>query len=134
MPAGILILCVEGSLEEQIGLAIRLQGLHETRETIIVHTTDEFLARLEGESPAIMLVHAGVTGEIPIRKLVLEIRKKLERVPLLVLGSGDTTELAGCLEDGADDYLRIPFELIELMVRINALLRRAAMPPSQSGE
>jgi len=52
-------------------------------------------------------------------------------VPILVLtAKGDTGDRISGLEAGADDYLANPFEPKELLLRINAILRR--VPVEQS--
>lgn len=54
-------------------------------------------------------------------------------VPVLILTArGETEDRIKGLECGADDYLAKPFEPRELMLRIEALLRRAA-PPAPKG-
>ncbi|MDE6410605.1 MAG: response regulator transcription factor [Muribaculaceae bacterium] len=54
-----------------------------------------------------------------------EIRKLSPRVPLLFLTAKSTIEdVEEGFEIGANDYLKKPFELRELIVRIKALLRR----------
>src|SRR3546814_15001405 len=52
-------------------------------------------------------------------------------VPILLLTAMNETEnrIAG-FECGADDYLPKPFEPRELVLRINAILRRVPPPPS----
>lgn len=60
----------------------------------------------------------------------LEVCRQLRRigstVPILMLTArGDLGERVLGLDAGADDYLVKPFEIDELMARINALLRRA---------
>ncbi len=57
------------------------------------------------------------------------IRTKNETVPILMLTALDTTtdKLLG-FEAGADDYLVKPFEFLELMARVRALLRRGGPP------
>jgi len=51
------------------------------------------------------------------------------QVPILILTArGDADDRIRGLELGADDYLPKPFEPRELMLRVNALLRRAAPP------
>ncbi len=54
-----------------------------------------------------------------------ELRRRGERVPVLILSARDRTEhkVEG-LGLGADDYLAKPFELPELLARCEALLRR----------
>src|SRR6185437_11044200 len=48
------------------------------------------------------------------------------QVPILILtAKGDAEDRIAGLELGADDYLPKPFEPRELLLRVNALLRRA---------
>ncbi|MGF1502314.1 MAG: response regulator transcription factor [Paracoccaceae bacterium] len=52
--------------------------------------------------------------------------------PILVLSAlGTTGERVAGLRAGADDYLAKPFEMAELVARIEALIRRA--PPGEAG-
>lgn len=51
--------------------------------------------------------------------------------PVLILSArSDWTEKVEGIESGADDYLAKPFEMGELIVRVRALVRRAAGQPS----
>lgn len=54
------------------------------------------------------------------------IRSQNDRVPILMLTALDTTadKLLG-FEAGADDYLAKPFDFLELLARLKALLRRS---------
>ncbi len=65
----------------------------------------------------------GVDGLTVIRKL----RESQNRLPVLVLSAKHTLEdrVAG-LEQGADDYLVKPFSFTELLVRVQALIRRSS--------
>lgn len=59
-------------------------------------------------------------------KMAKEIRKLSSTVPLLFLTAKSTIDdIEEGFEIGANDYLKKPFELRELIVRIKALLRRA---------
>lgn len=59
-------------------------------------------------------------------KMAKEIRKLSPIVPLLFLTAKSTIDdIEEGFEIGANDYLKKPFELRELIVRIKALLRRA---------
>jgi two-component system, OmpR family, response regulator MtrA len=52
-------------------------------------------------------------------------------VPIVMLTArGDTIDVVVGLESGADDYVRKPFEMPELIARIRAALRRRTEPPS----
>lgn len=53
-----------------------------------------------------------------------DLRKKLQTPILLLTAKGETNERIMGLEAGADDYLTKPFEPKELVLRINAILRR----------
>src|ERR1700761_3466834 len=54
------------------------------------------------------------------------------QVPILILtAKGEAEDRIAGLEYGADDYLPKPFEPRELLLRVGALLRRAA-PPAQA--
>ena len=58
-------------------------------------------------------------------EIVGELRRRRRDVPVLILSARDRTEdkVEG-LETGADDYLGKPFELTELLARVEAMLRR----------
>jgi len=61
-----------------------------------------------------------------------EIRRRDAALPILMLTALDAVEdRVGGLRAGADDYLPKPFEFDELLARLSALLRRAAVAPPQ---
>lgn len=64
--------------------------------------------------------------------LTREIRKTSLTPILLLTAKGETEDRIAGLEAGADDYLAKPFEPKELLLRINAILRR--MPETLSEE
>jgi len=53
---------------------------------------------------------------------------------LLLTAKGETDDRIEGLEAGADDYLLKPFEPRELLLRINAILRRMPTPPAAPPE
>ena len=57
--------------------------------------------------------------------LTRDLRKRLVTPVLLLTARGETRDRIEGLEAGADDYLAKPFEPKELLLRINAILRRA---------
>lgn len=62
--------------------------------------------------------------------LTRDLRKTLSMPILLLTAKGETSNRIEGLEAGADDYLVKPFEPKELLLRINAILRR--MPTAQA--
>ena len=56
------------------------------------------------------------------------IREKGKTPIIMLTAKGDVTDRITGLEMGADDYLVKPFEMKELMARINAVLRRSEIP------
>lgn len=62
-----------------------------------------------------------------------EIRKRDIQTPVIMLtAKGQVVDKVVGLKLGADDYLTKPFEIPELMARIEALLRRATRPSTDS--
>lgn len=64
-----------------------------------------------------------------------QLRKKDRQTPVLILtAKGNEVDKVLGLRLGADDYVTKPFGLMELMARVEALLRRAAMGSSGSAQ
>jgi two-component system alkaline phosphatase synthesis response regulator PhoP len=61
------------------------------------------------------------------------IRTRMVEVPILMLtGRSSPNDVAEGLTSGADDYLAKPFSTVELMARVQALLRRSSRGKGQS--
>jgi two-component system, OmpR family, response regulator MtrA len=59
--------------------------------------------------------------------------RKFSRVPIVMLTARtDLIDVVVGLESGADDYVKKPFELPELIARLRAVLRRAAAAPAEA--
>lgn len=60
--------------------------------------------------------------------------RKTSHVPILMLTAmGEIEDRIRGLEHGADDYLSKPFEPRELLLRVNAILKRVAQPVQPKG-
>lgn len=69
--------------------------------------------------------------------LTRDLRRSLTTPIMLLTARGEASDRITGLEAGADDYLPKPFEPQELLLRVNAILRRAPMeslqpPPPQN--
>jgi two-component system phosphate regulon response regulator OmpR len=81
----------------------------------------------------VMVLDVMMEGEDGV-SFIRRIRDDFAAPVLLLTARGETAERIEGLEAGADDYLVKPFEPRELLLRINAILRRAApsvAPPAQ---
>jgi two-component system alkaline phosphatase synthesis response regulator PhoP len=64
-------------------------------------------------------------------RVLRALREGGSRVPILVLTArGDESDKVRGLRLGADDYVTKPFSILELLARVEALLRRAAPGPA----
>ncbi len=64
--------------------------------------------------------------------LTRDLREDLQTPIMLLTAKGETSERISGLEAGADDYLSKPFEPKELLLRINAILRRVPPEPASA--
>ena len=112
----------EPALREQLATALRQAG----------HTVDAAADGTEGlyalrEYPAdLAIVDLGLPG-ISGLELIRTVRHEGRRLPILILTARDRWQdkVAG-LEAGADDYVTKPFQVEEVLARVQALIRRAA--------
>jgi DNA-binding response OmpR family regulator len=87
---------------------------------------------LETEEYALMVLDLGLP-KLTGTELLKWLRGRESKLPVLILTARDTVSdrVAG-LNAGADDYLVKPFDLDELIARLNALSRRSAGQVSQT--
>ncbi|MFT6224680.1 MAG: two-component system phosphate regulon response regulator OmpR [Paracoccaceae bacterium] len=87
------------------------------------------LAGLEFDLIVLDVMMPGETG----LDLTASLRETLKTPILLLTAKGDTEDRIAGLEAGADDYLAKPFEPKELLLRINAILRRVPVETKEEG-
>ncbi len=87
----------------------------------------ELYAALERQVPELILLDVMLPGEDGVSICTrLRRRKDTASIPIMMLTAKDTEFDTVCgLDAGADDYLAKPFGMMELLSRVNALLRRA---------
>jgi two-component system, OmpR family, phosphate regulon response regulator OmpR len=86
---------------------------------------------LEGLEFDILVLDVMMPGEDGVQ-LTASLRETMTTPILLLTARGDADDRIKGLEAGADDYLPKPFEPRELLLRINAILRRVPKPAPRS--
>src|SRR3954469_20259027 len=110
--------------------ALRAMG----HDPVVVATAAEALRAFARQRPAVMVLDIGLP-DADGRDLCLALRAAGVDAPVLFLTARDGLhdKIAG-FEAGGDDYLTKPFQLDEVRVRLDALLRRKAAPePAEPG-
>lgn len=94
---------------------------------------DEFFAACKTRVPDLVLLDIMLPGTdgLEILRLIRE-DASMKTLPVMMLTAKGTEYDTVCgLDAGADDYLAKPFGMMELVSRVNALLRRAQAPASE---
>jgi DNA-binding response OmpR family regulator len=87
------------------------------------------LASALEDEPDLLILDVGLPYRSGL-EIVQELRRRGVTAPTLMLtGLGGVADRVSGLEAGADDYMVKPFDTGELIARVRALLRRAAMQP-----
>jgi DNA-binding response OmpR family regulator len=116
----------EPALRSVLTRALRAMG----HDPVVVATATEALRAFARQRPAVMVLDIGLP-DADGRDLCLALRAAGVDAPVLFLTARDGLhdKIAG-FEAGGDDYLTKPFELDEMRVRLDALLRRTPPPPA----
>jgi two-component system OmpR family response regulator len=111
------VLLIEG--EELIGTMVRMNLEDAGFRVVWVETAEE-----SGEKYDVIFLDLDYCGEDGIQALKELRRRGVEAPVLAVTASVDTQTKVDALEQGADGYLQKPFEVPEMIARINAIIRR----------
>ena len=126
------ILVVEDHTDLALGLRFNLQGAGHA--VALARSAAEARAQLAERLPDLMILDLMLPDGSGLG--VLEsLRARGASVPVLILSAkGGASEKVAGLRSGADDYLGKPFDLDELLARVDALLRRTAPSPRTAPE
>lgn len=123
----LLIVDDDQHIRELMGLFLRNEGF----DLIEAENGLEALAIMEAETIALVILDV-MMPEMNGWQLVKEIRSFDEVIPLLmVTAKGEATHKIKGFRLGTDDYLTKPFDPLELVMRVKALLKRARINASQ---
>lgn len=103
--------------------------------TQVCHDADSGLACILSENWDLIILDRMLPNQVDGLSVLKTIRALGKRTPVLVLSalSGLDDRVNG-LRAGGDDYLVKPFEVMELLARAEALIRRSAAAPEESSE
>lgn len=124
------ILLVEDEAALRLALSDRLRS--EGYDMAVAEDGDQGFERARSEAFDLLVLDVMLPGRSGF-DLCRDLRKEGVEVPILMLTArGETIDKVLGLKLGADDYLVKPFETMELLARVEALLRRA-QPNTEGG-
>jgi DNA-binding response OmpR family regulator len=106
--------------------ALRDGLVYEGYSATVVADGNEALARVEAERPDLAIIDVSLPGMGGL-EVCGRLRRAGARTPIILLsaGGGEVERIRG-LRSGADDVVAKPFSFLELLARVEAVLRRYA--------
>ena len=129
----VLVVDDDPGIREALDRALRLEGFAVSTSP----DGESALLATEADGPDLMVLDLGLPGTSGI-EVIRNLRRTGHDLPICVLSARDeVADRVEGLRAGADDYVVKPFELDELVARLQALLRRRpseVSTPIQVGE
>ncbi len=119
MDARILLVEDDPSIREVTALGLSAAGFGVTTAA----DGAEGLERWRGEQPDLVLLDV-MLPRLDGLEVLRAIRREATTPVVMLTARADTIDVVVGLESGADDYVRKPFEMPELVARVRAALRR----------
>ena len=117
------VLIIEDSEDMAYGLKTNLE--YEDYQVTVETDGEEGLQRALEVSPDLIILDLTLP-KLDGLSVLSELRTKGVQIPVLILTArGEEQDKVTGLKLGADDYVTKPFALLELLARVEALLRRA---------
>ena len=117
----ILLVDDDATIREHLAPVLSRNGL----DVDVAVDGADALRKIEHRRPSLVILDV-LMPRVDGREVLRRIRADDEWLPVILLTEvGESFERAAALDDGADDYLTKPFDPVELMARIRAVLRRS---------
>ncbi len=124
----ILVVDDEDAVREMVATALRFRGFDVEESASGL----DALAAVQRQEPEAVVLDVNMPG-IDGFEVCRQLRHAGSTAPVLFLTArGANEDLRDGFGAGADDYLRKPFSLEELILRVEAVLRRTARTPAQT--
>ncbi|MBT8149801.1 MAG: response regulator transcription factor [Gammaproteobacteria bacterium] len=123
LPTKILLVDDDHALTEMLSELLQTEGY----ECTVVDNGAEALLAVREENPSLVVLDVMMPGDDGITTL-RKLRKTSDVAVLMLTAMGEDDDRVLGLEAGADDYLAKPFVARELVLRIQAILRRFKQP------
>src|SRR3972149_9617659 len=122
----VLIIEDDPDVVEVVQLCFELRWRHS--QALVASTGAQGIELVESESPDIVILDLGLP-DMDGLEVCRQVRS-FSDVPIVMLTVRDSeVDIVKGLEMGADDYITKPFRHIELLARVQAVLRRAPAWP-----
>src|SRR3954468_12553760 len=122
-PKHILIIEDDASISAGLALNLRVEGY-------VAHVANDGqlgLDQARALAPALIILDLSLPKKNGL-EILGELRASGDRTPIVILSARDAeADVVAALKLGADDYVSKPFGLAELLARVSAVLRRAAL-------
>ncbi|HSR52254.1 MAG TPA: response regulator transcription factor [Acidobacteriota bacterium] len=120
--------------EEAMGVALRDGFQYEGYDVSLATDGTQALEKVGQEEPDLMILDV-MLPKVNGLDVCKTLRKDGNRVPIIMLTArGQEIDRVRGLKIGADDYVTKPFSLMELMARVEALLRRSSFASEDQDE
>lgn len=121
----VLIVDDDRALTDMLSELLELEGF----SCAVAHTGRDALAMEKTNNPNLVILDVMMPGDDGLTTL-RALRKTSNVAVLMLTAMGEDDDRILGLEAGADDYLAKPFVARELVLRVQAILRRAAEAPA----
>lgn len=117
------------ALTEMLSELLQTEGY----DCVIANNGTEALKKQRAEEPDLVILDVMMPGDDGIATL-RKLRETSEVAVLMLTAMGEDDDRVLGLEAGADDYLAKPFVARELVLRIQAILRRLDVPAASNAQ